>query len=53
MGQEEGITVSHFRRLPPAASRSEDGIGWGRPTGQYAAIVVANPTRLAEKLRLM
>lgn len=32
VGQEEGVVVSHFRRLPQVASRSEDGIGWGRPT---------------------
>lgn len=31
VGQEEGIIVSCFRRLPPAASRSKDEIGGGRP----------------------
>lgn len=52
-GQEAGIIASKFRRPPPVASCSEDGVDWSRPAWQYAAIIVGNLTRLAEKLGLM
>ena len=51
-GQEAGIIVSKFRRPPPVASCSEDGVDWSRPAWPYAAIIVGNLTRLAEKLGL-
>lgn len=50
VGQEAGSIASNFRRPPPVASCSEDGIDWNRPAWQYAAIIVDNPIHLAEKL---
>lgn len=50
VGQEAGIKASNFRRPPPGASCSEDGMDWSRSAWQDATIIADNLTCLAEKL---